>query len=131
MELIIKFHPGWRRGTQTPPVYGRGAMVLEKEAGPEILLWAFWGEIKSAIRLTPMCQSPVSCLTLLPTPHLPQLGFACDSWSLWKALEGYCRTGGRDNSGYGFSLLSASGAGVPLWLQIPEGRTTAAPVSAP
>ena len=107
-------------------------MVLEKAVGPEILLWAFWGEIKSATHLTPMCQSPVSCPHFPPhsSPSSARL-YLRDSWSPWKALEGHCRRRGRDNSGYCFSLLSASGAGVPLWLGIPEGRTTTAPVSAP
>ena len=52
-------------------------MVLEKAVGPEILLWAFWGEIKSATHLTPMCQSQSHALTFLPTPPLPRLGFTC------------------------------------------------------
>lgn len=69
-----------------------GCHGSRKKAGPEILLWAFWGEIKSATRLTAMCQSPVSCLTLLPTPHLPRLGFAC-------VIPGVCGRHWKDTAG--------------------------------
>ena len=50
-------------------------MVLEKEVGPEILLWAFWGGNK--ICHTPDTNVPVpSLVPSLSSPLLPFLGSA-------------------------------------------------------
>lgn len=64
MELIIKFHPGWRRGTQTPPVYGRCHGSRKRQDHRNIVVGILGG---NKICHTPDSNVPVPSLM----PHSP------------------------------------------------------------
>lgn len=87
--------------------------------GPEILLWPF---LENNICHMPNTRVPFPALVPSDALSLSSALLCLHvSWCPWKVLEGNWRMGGR-NKPRGFSWVSASAAGAPLWLQIPEDR---------
>lgn len=96
-------------------------MVLEEQAGPEILVWPF---LENKVCAMPNTSEPVPGLVPSDPSSFPSSALSCPHASgyPWKALEGGGRTGGREKLGYFSPLLSASVAGALPWLQTPEGQ---------